>query len=110
MDPDRLEKLMVQVLSEVRDLRQTTVTTWVLKAELQELEARLDAKIDAKIDGLRNELNARIDGLAHDINDLSRDLKLTQLAVMDTAREVKCINAKIDNHATRLDHLEGAAQ
>jgi len=116
MDPDKLEKLMVQVLSEVRDLRQNTVTTWALKAELQELEARLDAKIerlDAKVNQLDakvERLDAKVERLDAKVEDLSQNVKFTQIAVLEVAGHVTRIDSKLENHATRLDRLEGAAE
>ncbi|MCL2778672.1 MAG: hypothetical protein FWD73_11760 [Polyangiaceae bacterium] len=95
MSPDKLEKLMVQILSEVRDLRQNTVTSWQLKTELEALEARLEAKID----GVYDNLDAKIE-------DLTRNMKFTQLAVLETSVEVKRIAA---DHASRLDRLEAAS-
>ena len=100
---------MVQVLSEVRDLRQNTVTTWALKAELQELEARLDAKIE-RLDAKVNQLDAKVERLDAKVEDLSQNVKFTQIAVLEVAGHVTRIDSKLENHATRLDRLEGAAE
>ncbi|MCL2778202.1 MAG: hypothetical protein FWD73_09370 [Polyangiaceae bacterium] len=122
MSPDRLEKLMEQVLSEVRDLRQNMVTSWQLK----ELETRLDTKIDAlsvKVDDLERNmgimqivveaLNVKTDDLVRKTDDLVRNVKMTQIAVLETSSNVKRVEAKldttIDDHGARLDRLESAA-
>ncbi|MCL2723768.1 MAG: hypothetical protein FWD69_04965 [Polyangiaceae bacterium] len=103
MDAERLERLMVQVLSEVQDFRQTVADQFhELGTRMDRLETRMD-RLDAKIDHVHEELSARIDHVAHDV-------KLTQLAVLEVADEVKRINVRLDNHEARLIALEGAAQ
>ncbi|MCL2723127.1 MAG: hypothetical protein FWD69_01695 [Polyangiaceae bacterium] len=91
VDPDRLERLMEQVLSEVGDFRQT------VSCELKELKCEL------------KELECELKELKCELKELKRDVKLTQRAVLDVSDDVKHIKAKIDNHATRLDKIEGAA-
>lgn len=114
VDPDRIEKLVTQVLEETRDFRQDT------SEKLATLRRDVD-KVLGETRAFRQETNekfAAIDeklaAVDESLATLRRDMGLVQTAVLDVAKDLKRVEAKLDktiaDHGARLDKLEGAAE
>jgi chromosome segregation ATPase len=110
VDPDRVERLMIQVLEETRAFRQ----------EMNDKFAGVNDKfveVNDKFAGVNDkfvEVNEKLVMAAQERQALRRDLDLVQAAVLEISKDVRRVEAKLDetiaNHGARLDKLEGAAE
>jgi chromosome segregation ATPase len=112
MSSNRVELLVEQVLTETRGLRQDVTE---LKHDVAELKHDV-AELKHDVTELKQDMKVvkqDITVMKQDIGNLQRDLRLVQTAVLDTAKDVKRVEAKVDvaldGHETRLRKLEGAA-
>lgn len=90
MDPDRLERLMLQVLDETRSLRHET-------------------------NEFRQETNERFSRVERDLSGLKVEMGQVKDAIRTHSKELQRIETKLDTalaaHGARLDRLEqGAAE
>ncbi len=89
MDADRIERLVSQVLEETRAFRQETLDKFA-------------------------EVNEQLAVAAQERHALRRDVGLVQTAVLEVAKDLRRVEAKLDatikDHGARLDKLEGAAE
>lgn len=94
---------MTQVLEETRALRQET----------HEKFAEVNGKF-GEVNGKFDEVNEKLATAAQERQALRRDVVLVQTAVLEVAKDLKRVEAKLDetiaSHGARLDKLEGAAE
>lgn len=110
LDPERLEKLVAQVLEETRAFRQE------FNEKIIDFRQEVDARF-AQVDARFAQVDARFAEVDEKLGELRRDLGFVQAAVLETAsglrevaKDVKRVETKLDAQGARIDKLEGAAE
>lgn len=101
---ERLERLVEQVLSDTRDLRQEMRERFDrVEQRLEGLEGRME-RVEQRLDGVEQRLDGveqRLDSVEQRLGRMDRTLDLVKAATLETASKVK-------DHEGRITALEAA--